>query len=235
MLQLFEGLAKPLDEQAPLWRFMDFTKYVAMLHRQALFFARADEMPDPFEGLSGRRRRQSYERRPDLKRLRQRIMLSCWHENEHESAAMWRIYLSAEDGVAIRSSFARLRDSLSAATNTIVIGRVQYVDRHQALQSHDNELAPFFCKRKHFEYEREVRALCQEDHSPEELGRYVPVDLRTLIEQVVIAPSGQAWLRDLVSSVTKRYGFDVPVVASTMLDPPDDDGCKEVSSGSREG
>lgn len=37
----------------PLWRFMDFSKLVAMLSDRAIYFARADTLGDPFEGARG--------------------------------------------------------------------------------------------------------------------------------------------------------------------------------------
>jgi hypothetical protein len=33
-----------------IWRYMDFTKFVSLLDRSALFFARADKFKDQFEG-----------------------------------------------------------------------------------------------------------------------------------------------------------------------------------------
>jgi hypothetical protein len=36
-----------------LWRFLDFAKFVDMLDRETLFFARADTMIDPWEGRIG--------------------------------------------------------------------------------------------------------------------------------------------------------------------------------------
>jgi len=38
---------------AVLWRFMDFTKFVSLLKSQCLFFTRADRFQDPFEGAKG--------------------------------------------------------------------------------------------------------------------------------------------------------------------------------------
>jgi hypothetical protein len=38
-----------------LWRFLDFAKFVDMLDRETLFFARADTMIDPWEGRIGDR------------------------------------------------------------------------------------------------------------------------------------------------------------------------------------
>ena len=40
----------PPSDDAVLWRYMDFTKFVSLLDRSALFFARADKLNDPFEG-----------------------------------------------------------------------------------------------------------------------------------------------------------------------------------------
>ena len=40
----------PSDPKTTLWRYMDFTKYVALLESEKLFFARADTLGDPHEG-----------------------------------------------------------------------------------------------------------------------------------------------------------------------------------------
>ena len=40
----------PPPSDAILWRYMDFTKFVALLEMRALFFARSDKLNDPFEG-----------------------------------------------------------------------------------------------------------------------------------------------------------------------------------------
>lgn len=41
----------PPPSEAILWRYMDFTKFVSLLEKSALFFARADKLDDPFEGF----------------------------------------------------------------------------------------------------------------------------------------------------------------------------------------
>ena len=40
----------PEDPATQIWRYTDFTKFVDLLERRALFFGRADAMDDPFEG-----------------------------------------------------------------------------------------------------------------------------------------------------------------------------------------
>ena len=41
------------EEDAPLWRYMEFSKFVALLKDRALYFARADSLGDPWEGAKG--------------------------------------------------------------------------------------------------------------------------------------------------------------------------------------
>lgn len=40
----------PSDRDTGVWRYMDFAKLVSLLATQALFFARAESLNDPFEG-----------------------------------------------------------------------------------------------------------------------------------------------------------------------------------------
>lgn len=41
---------KPKDLNVPIWRYMDFTKFVDLLDTKTLFFTRADRFDDQFEG-----------------------------------------------------------------------------------------------------------------------------------------------------------------------------------------
>src|SRR5659263_439614 len=91
----------PENISSKVWRYMDFTKFVSLLEKQSLYFARADKFSDPFEGSFSKFNVQN---RPNVygvseenmkyysycgKKMRQYIFLNCWHLNEHESAAMW--------------------------------------------------------------------------------------------------------------------------------------------------
>jgi hypothetical protein len=48
----FRDYAIP-PNNASLWRYMDFTKYVSLLHTKSLFFSSASLFNDPFEGAKG--------------------------------------------------------------------------------------------------------------------------------------------------------------------------------------
>jgi hypothetical protein len=45
-----ESFRLPTNKDIPIWRYMDLAKYLSMLDRRSLFFARATLLGDPFEG-----------------------------------------------------------------------------------------------------------------------------------------------------------------------------------------
>ena len=87
----------PLSAETRLWRYLDFTKYAAILEGRGLFLPRADLLGDPFEGS---RSRANFENRKavygdqdlptdmqaELSRFseweRQWTYISCWHAND---------------------------------------------------------------------------------------------------------------------------------------------------------
>jgi hypothetical protein len=110
-------VAPPDDPRATLWRYMDFTKFVDLLARRALWFSRADLLGDPWEGtytranLKKRLAQIGAVAEPSDEVLRRNLIatersiyVNCWHMNEGESAAMWKLYLSAREGVAVQST-----------------------------------------------------------------------------------------------------------------------------------
>jgi hypothetical protein len=118
--------------------------------------------------------------------------VSCWHENENESEALWRLYCPpTTTGVAVRTTFGDLKlafnDDLS-----VKLGRVKYVDfRSQFVGINDS----VFRKRKSLQHEQEVRVVIRDRSENETLGLARPVDLDKLIKEVVISPFAPAWSR----------------------------------------
>ena len=172
-----------------LWRYMDFTKYVSLLEKQALFFARADKLGDPFEGsytkvneallpvhmrrilredVSESRIKQLTSGWADVnKRTRQSVLINCWHENPYESAAMWKLYSREEDGIAIKTNFDLFKASF-ICNQSIYIGRVNYVDYKSDFIPEGNDLCRYLHKRKSFEHEQEVRAINSRPTDPDD-------------------------------------------------------------------
>ena len=237
----------PLD--VVLWRYMDFTKYVSLLEKQALYFARADKLGDPFEGSYSKvneslrplfmQRALGEKKIPEgtlenlavgLKRIRQSTLINCWHQSPYESAAMWKLYAREEDGLAVKTDFNSFKTSFTCS-QSIYIGSVSYVDYNSHFIPESNTFFPYLHKRKSFEHEHEVRAINSRDPNQDDevsmqlyhdliSGAYYEVDLSLLIQQVVIAPFAPDWFLELVKSVTTRYNFNFPVVKSTQADDP---------------
>ena len=64
----------PTDHDLPLWKYLDFTKFVSLINSGALYFARANQLLDPYEG--------SYPL-TDHRQIRKQVFLNCWHQNKH--------------------------------------------------------------------------------------------------------------------------------------------------------
>jgi hypothetical protein len=233
------------SEHAQIWRYIDFAKFVDLLSRKALFFARADRMDDPWEAsLSLAIEERHLEKitlqlppgsdpprgddyRTHWQALRRRMFLSCWHLSEHQSAAMWGLYAGREgQGIALQSTFGRLERALpNEWQHSIHAGTVSYVDYSSDDIPLGNAFYRCLYKRTSFEHERELRALfaTHDDHSPD--GFLVPTDLSTLIEKIYVAPTAPPWFTELVKRTARCHGATVPIIPSDLLaGPPSDPG-----------
>jgi hypothetical protein len=216
---------EPQDTSVFIWRYMDFTKFAAMLDRAALFFSRADMLNDSFEGVFPKPNLANH-RNPlqELKTLRQEMFINSWHVSDYESAAMWKLFTNGGEGVAIRSRFCDFSASLSREElYAIHIGLVSYVDYETAMIPEGDPFYPFLHKRKSFEYEHELRAII---HRPGtmtgENGKSIAAscDLDVLIDSIFVSPAAPGWFRDLVSSLCRKYGIEKPVHQSRLAESP---------------
>lgn len=224
---------------------MDFTKFVSLLDRSALFFARADKLGDPFEGsyslINVALRPRLYEDSLDpdkiatigaaMKGLRRFHLVNCWHENPFESEAMWRLYSGEHKGIAVRTTFGSMAASLTG-DDSVFVGRVKYVDYENTFIPEGNAFSSYLHKRKSFEHEREVRAVHMRLPPPDddvsllmrpdvcETGLYLEVDLQELIQEVVIAPNADEWFVELTRSVAAKFSIDAPIKRSVLADSP---------------
>src|SRR5579871_4716327 len=243
---------RPPAPHSKLWRYMDVTKLASLLATSSLFFARADCFSDDWEGQVSSEEFEAWKDKAageaDTDRLiqnyrrffsgvRRHTYISCWHRNDGESAAMWKLYLKSDEGVAVRSSFARLRRQMDRSPRLISIGKVEYRDykRKPVPGARPIEIGSafvvgghltFFSKRAGFAHEREVRALFQDrfktpdDPSEASGGLPVPVDTEDLIEAIYVAPKTPTWLRDAVQSLLDKFGVHKAVCTSEFDDYP---------------
>lgn len=77
--------------------------------------------------------------------------------SESDSAAMWTVYSHFKEGVAIVSTFDRIRRSLEQSADEIHVGTVSYHDyRLHEIDTNDG-FNVVLSKRESFSFEREVR------------------------------------------------------------------------------
>lgn len=249
-----DSFAWPQDHAVRIWRYMDLAKFVASLQDTALHFSRADCLGDPFEGSvpllnSGEALRAELEKHPELakqtgkdgltigqisemrnmlaqsrRQMLQSFYCSCWHMNEHESAAMWRLYCQSNEAICIQSTFERLENALPSWT---FVGAVRYVDYERDTIDERNLFNPIMTKRKSYEHERELRgvawSLASKETGGEEVARairgkvvVVPLNLRAVIEAVYLSPTSPTWFRNVVEHLLHTHGFSVEVKQSAL-------------------
>ena len=227
----------PNDAEQPIWRYMDFAKLASMLSTSSLWFSRADLLGDPHEGSVGqatldlrlefeRQMQEEHDAQPDASPIPAgtpplseqltwatqyqlvRSCINCWYMDETESVAMWRGYAGLSTGVAVRSSYQALCDSITAERH-VYVGVVNYIDPETDPIPLGNAMWPIMHKRSAFAYERELRAFASypnamigEDKNLEPVaGLNIDVDLKTLVHEIVVGPDQSAWFVDAAASV----------------------------------
>lgn len=241
MYQAHSQCITPGDDET-LWRYMDLTRFMALVESASLFFCRADLFQDAFEGSLTQANIEQRERHGPAdhddeayidipyREMPEWTAINSWSCSPHESAAMWSLYCPEGSGLAIRTTFLRLCDALTECQWKISISKVTYVDYETASVPDGHLLAPFLHKRESFEHEHEVRAIIQrppdqtlpDRPSPFERlgGAYGSVALNTLIEAIYVSPTAPGWYSDLVKKIATRYGVPAPVNQSSLAGDP---------------
>ena len=158
-----------------------------------------------------------------LKQINEKFGASCWHINEGESEAMWRLYGPAGAGIAIESTRERLEAAMKdSAPHPVHTDPVRYMDfDNDPIDKGGHRHLMGFIKRKSFEHERELRALVM---LPEPgRGASVPCDMNTLIARIHIAPLAKQHYIDAVRYVIDHADprLDAPVEISKLMNAPD--------------
>lgn len=229
------------DPDAVLWRYMDTPRFLSMLTSNALWFTRADQFDDQYEGA--RLPADRSEKHPDLSSIRPELIpvqqgladvgailrrqhfMTCWHQNPEESAAMWRAYARRGDAVAVTTTPARLEQALQTAAPTIHGGLVEYKSPHM-WDLPSPWVRRFFRKRTSFNYETEYRLVFsrnlyadQSDTdlnvSSSALGTPLPVSMQDVIASVHVGPREPAWFYESINALVQKY-LDLAAKKSTF-------------------
>ena len=210
--------------KAKVWRYVSFASLVSILQSGKVFFPRITKLDDPYEGAMPDALRSYFgneEEEFEGRKLRVVDFLeahsrfscvSCWHVNEVESAAMWKLY-SSDSGVAVQSTVGGLILGFKEANPKMAL--VQYID----LEGSDlpKLMFPVYLKRKSFSHENELRVtLIETDIPAYPDGLPVAADLKALIECIYVSPSAPKWHVDVVRWEVERHGLKVEVHQSSL-------------------
>jgi hypothetical protein len=232
----------PPRRNCTLWRFMDLTKFLSLLENRSLFFPRADQFDDPYEGAwssAGVALLRDPARNEGLppeavdqllkgaEKFRREMFISCWFASEHESAAMWRLYLQSPEGVAIQTDYETLAVALDRSPLKVGTTMVQYIDYDKEVIPFTNLFFPFVHERMSFAHETELRAIVwsSADTNKPQIPNGVTsvrIDIvpEELIKAVHVCPTAPKWFGELVEQILRRYALAIPVVRSSLYDRP---------------
>lgn len=247
-VKIVEGFEPPQKESLKIWRYLDLNKFESLLEKKAVYFSSARQFDDAFEGSITRRHydfqlkksqvdeylsHETYKKNisPAYYELTRLTKISCWHMNEHESDAMWQLYLRDGKGIAIQTTLDRLQNSFlpykmkpEYGEEYVHLGKVKYIDYRDDVMDDKSMLGRFFYKRKSFSHERELRVVVSlrvaEEFGvsvPEE-GIFVDVDLETLISAIHLAPSVDNAFRNKIQTIISKHGFNFELKQSEMDD-----------------
>jgi len=225
------------ENQSPIiervWRYLDLAKYASLIQNRKIYCSRGDKFNDIFEGSYPDKNKTLFEGEFNGQDWKKFIVISCWHKNQYESDAMWRLYGLAEQGVAIVTSKELLNGV--ADDHGSYVQDVEYIDFRDDEADIKIPTDVFHYKRKAFEFESEIRMIkakyphtgfagnmpnnsipIQEHEFPSE-GKLIEVDLNKFISKIIISPYSQPWFYDVVKNMTESSELDVIKLSHSEL------------------
>jgi len=226
---------------------MDITKFLSMLDTNSLYFTSPRVLRakfDKYEGMYSdftlsqalkmakdevekENVKKNYEMHKDLEPY---LVVNCWHINEKESAAMWKIYANRGYGIAIQTTLKNLKESFINNQYNIYGAKITYLNYDTEVQPWGNAFYPYVYKRRFFDYDKEFRLFCAQiitsngEMKFEEImhGACHPVELDRILHDVYLAPDTKGWVIELMESLLSKYNFQNVVIHQSELDrePP---------------
>lgn len=168
------------------------------------------KMKDGIDGL-GEKTKKTF------KTICKGITVNCWHANECESEAMWKLYSDNGKGIAVKTSVSSIVKSIQHFQQDVLvqIGAVKYLDFHDINLDPkdcvtDGHLSPLL-KRSSFSHENEVRLFTVPKINSDNVDsfkskpEFVKAMALELIEEVYISPfAGEPFISS-VKAICNKY------------------------------
>lgn len=235
----------PISPLKVLMRYVDLEKFHNMLETSSLFFCRADKFSDPFEGSLPKREYDFRNKRGFVKgfeqlhlNMKKFTLINCWHINENESDAMWKLYLKSNEGIAIQTTVDKLCSALNNSKSTFLVNKVRYLDYDKDIwfdekdypESSYNAIKPLIHKRIEFAHENEFRILFEIDHEYQtsdywekeksSIGKNIEIDFSNLIDKIILPPNSDEKVREKVEGIMNKFGYKLEICISKLMNKP---------------
>jgi len=162
--------------------------------------------------------------------LRYRYAISCWSMHCHDTDFLWKVYSSTKNGIAIQTTFGRLKAAFCNESRNVHVGKVTYMDYEKTALPFGNAFSNIMHKRNCYAYENEIRAVVWEGEAIppshearafySEKGELVSIDINSLAEAIYLSPQSGTSFGDAINSIVAKYGYAIPVLKSRLLEPP---------------
>lgn len=243
MIKLNRRYSLPDNIDRVIWRYIKIQRLDSILKKQALFFSRSDLLGDEHEGSYSRpsiEYRKIFYEGATQHYLEKGLpetnkdwglftFISCWHVNENESYAMWKLYSNKNKAIAIKSSIFLLRKAILDTEHEFCFFPVNYIDYEKDYISQLNTFSPFFYKRDIYSHEREFRILTDEvekinDYRTNKCrpkkGLDIKIDFNTLINAIVVSPYGSDQSNNDVRVLLEKYNLSHKLMKSKIPRTP---------------
>lgn len=227
-------LKKPNDNDE-IWKYMDFTKFVSILHYKSLHFTRVDKLKDPYDTSIAsffvehtNLPQSQLKKMKKLEAQRQKLFVSCWHiNNETDSAALWKVYMKSDEGIAVQTTVKKLITVLEASDKDIPfdLASVDYDTKKLFSKTTKPDgktlwvpkyADVLFTKRSCFKYENELRVMVA-FHNPKSTGfDWRDLDINSLIESIRVNSEAPTWVVSLVRDLAKSYNIECKIYKSKI-------------------
>lgn len=220
-----------------VWKYGDYYKFRDLFLKGQLYFRRADQLPDIYEGrftpANQRQRSKMFAdafadlglgNSPDILAIqeshRNRVFLNCWHKNRFESPRMWREYTSSSDSVVLISSVK----SLAAALGTqCQAANVHYVRDDEPLPELHSLAALVHKRHNPYFFENELRLIHQLPPTaevyldqPQDYYRLISCCPSILVEELRFHPAASAEFKSKVRADVANAGLAFPACDSHL-------------------
>jgi len=252
MIKKNEHIERPHGNTV-IWRYLGLDKFLDLLVTDEIFFTNAAKMTDRYEGTVPKRNRnyiiKQLTKQTDfftpeeaeveagykvesINSFKKLTLLNCWTISQHESYALWKIYLGgAKAGVAIKTTISKLEKAIIKGADPIdddiYIGKVNYTDYIK--DEPENRFKIITTKNTFYNYENELRLFIF--HYPKSeggtdvpydirIGRRLKVDLNEMIDSIYLSPFSGRWLGNTLIRTIKivKPGLAAKIENSEIYD-----------------